>query len=341
MSSQDTVKATKFTRKEPTQRPLIKDCVGTARKFLDDITTSIEGSGIFDSMGVSPNSSYLLAGIAGTGKTFSLKALNNEYNQHAVDVDPQKLYESLWGHNEELPTEQQGSKKEVLKQARDIYSENYQLNMLEYRIGDHGTAYINIGSRILQKFFDTAIHQAKEGKSTVMVFDEADQIMRKRGQGGHGEDDKLISTLMKNLQEVQDIPNIFTVFLTNFPKSMDSASIRAGRIDKRYNFEMPTYSERKQLIESVIRQRNDDAGYAVVRKYDVEKIADATDGFSNADIDQVIKEAIRKRAREIVRERKDKLIPAGYVTDKRILKACEKHRERFKLKRNTIGFNDQ
>lgn len=339
MSSEDMVASFKVRRKEPNERPLIDDCVGTAESFLSDIQSSIQGSGIFDSMGVSPNTSYLLAGVHGTGKSHSLEALNNEYNRQAVGIDIWGIYEDLAKAAEDAGDEKAENPKALKRQTNRIYSQLFKLNMFEYRIGEHGTAYINIGSKILQKFFNTGKAFAKKGKPTVLVFDEADQIMGKRGKGSnHGEDDKLISTLMKNLQEIQDIPNLFTVFLTNFPKAMDSASIRAGRIDKRYNFENPDKKARKQLIASIIKQRNDAAGYMVVRKFDVEELVQATDGFSNADIDQVIKEAVRKRAREIARERSDELIPAGYVTQVRLLKAIEKHREKFKLNRDGIGY---
>lgn len=328
-----------FKRKQPTERPNLDDTVGTARKFLDDIMASIKGAGIFDSMGVSPNTSYLLAGVHGTGKTFSLKALNNEMNKQAVGVDIWDIYDDVCTHAEAEGDKDAEDPNKMKKRANDIYQQFFGLNMFEYRIGEHGTAYINIGAKILQSFFDVGIKKAKE-KPTVLVFDEADQLMSKRGSGGHKEDDKLISTLMKNLQEIQDNPNLFTVFLTNFPKSMDSASIRAGRIDKRYNFKLPNLNDRKQLVGSIIRQRNDAAGYQVVRNYDIETLAEKTDGFSNADIDQVIKEAIRKRAREIVRERTDKLIPAAYITQVRLEDAIQKHRSKFKLKRKTVGFHE-
>jgi SpoVK/Ycf46/Vps4 family AAA+-type ATPase len=327
-----------FERKEPTKRPLVNDTVGTARKFLDDILASMKGVGIFSAMGVSPNTSYLLSGVHGTGKTFSLNALNNEMNKGAVGVDIWDMYQKLADVEDRKPTDRQRDDKELIRHTNNIYQQLFKMNMFEYRIGDHGTAYINIGAKILQSFFNIGIAKAEE-KTTVLVFDEADQIMSKRGgSSSHKEDDKLISTLMKNLQEIQDKPNLFTVFLTNFPQSMDSAAIRAGRIDKRYTFELPNKEERKQLITSIIRQRNEVAGYMVVRNFNVLKLAEKTDGFSNADIDQVIKEALRKRAREIVRKRTDKLIPAAYVTQVRLEESIEKHRTRFKFKQKNIGF---
>lgn len=338
MSSQNMLSGTKFQVKQPKPRPKREDVIGTGEKFLEDILASIESAPIFDSMGVSPNTSYLLAGHHGTGKSFCIEALNNTLNTVASKIDFWKLYDKMLTKNEEKPEKDRLDNKTVSRICNDLYLDQIEAHMFEYRISDYGTAYINMGSRILQKFFNLGKNYAKNGRTVILVFDEADQIMGMRGKGGHGEDDKLISTLMKNLQDVQDNPNLFTVFLTNFPKAMDSASIRAGRIDKRYNFELPTQEEREQLVKSIIRQRNDAAGYMVVRKYDTKEVATKCEGFSNADIDQVIKEALRKRAREISRERSDNIIPAGYVTQVRLLDAIEKHRKKFKLKRNSIGY---
>lgn len=340
MNSEQFAKSVKFSRTEPKDRPVIDDIVGTGRKFLDDIQASIKGVGVFDSMGVSPNTSYLLSGVHGTGKTHSIKALNNTYNKEAVGVDLWDLYSNICDDNDKKPEDQQEDLKALKRQTNRIYSQFFKLNLLEYRIGEHGTAFINVGAKILQNFFNVGKKLVEQtGKPTVLVFDEADQIMGARGGNtSHKEDDKLLSTLMKNLQDVQDIPLLFTVFLTNFPKAMDEASIRAGRIDKRYHFENPDFDARVELIKSIIQQRNDEAGYMVIRKYDIEELAELTDGFSNADIDQVIKESVRKRAREIIRERSDQLIPAGYVTQVRIKKAIEKHRDKFKLNRKGIGY---
>ena len=61
-------------------KPIVKDVLGTARDFLDELVMNIEGEGIFKTMGVEPDKTFLLYGPPGTGKTMSIKAFNNSMN---------------------------------------------------------------------------------------------------------------------------------------------------------------------------------------------------------------------------------------------------------------------
>lgn len=288
--------------------PMRKDVVGRAGEFVDDFILAMNSESIYRKMAVSTDKTFLITGNPGTGKTLGVKALINEANK-----DP---FNSLMaGKNTPL----------------------YLVGM-SYDIGKYGTPYINQGSKIVQSFFDTCYSLAYRQK-VLIAFDEAEVLFGARGGStSHKEDDKVLDTIMKNMQLVHDTPNMYAVMMSNFPDAFDEASIRAGRIDKRYELQLPNELERKVAYDHTIGNINEKAGYQVVRCYNSLDLAKLSDGYSYADITESVNATVKKRAMEIARGRTDKTIPSGYVSQKRLEDAVIEHTRSFIQKKRRIGF---
>jgi len=312
--------------------PLFKDVVGKPREFLEDMIENIDGSMIFSCMGTKPDKSFLLYGPPGCGKTYSISALNNELNYDFL----QNFYKVV--QSNEIKQKQGNDRKNYIIKRVNI--NDYKLRTFEYSIGKMGTAYINIGSRRVQEFFDRMFELSRLGKKTLVVLDEVDALLidRTGGLRAHSEDHKVLETIMKNLQKVNNEPNVYVVMMTNLPEICDKASLRAGRIDKKYKFDLPDLEQRKLAFENFINQRNELADYQVIRKYNSDCLAEMTKGFNYADISATIDSALKQRAREIIRNRKHKIIPAAYITQKRLEDAILEHLENFKEKKKKMGF---
>jgi len=301
----------------PSLDPVLEDIVGKPKEFTDDFQLYKGSEGIFSSMGVTAPSTYLLEGVPGTGKTFGIHALNNTYNKSVV-------------------------LKHML--GEELHRDDFNLIVFEYALGKHGSSYINKGSLIVQHVFDVAGGLASIGKPTLLFIDEADAVLAKRDGAtqSHAEDKKVLETIMKNLQVAHDTPNFYVVLATNIPGQCDEASLRAGRIDRRYHFKLPTLSERVTAYESFINKSCENAGYKVIRQYNSEKLADMSDGFSYADIRQSVDGAVIQRAKELALTKNKGIITAGYVTQKRLEKALMEHGNEFKTRKNPqkrkIGF---
>jgi len=307
----------------PSKFPLARNVIGEARKFIDEFMLNINGEGIFKSMGVNPNKTFVIDGPPGVGKTYAIKAINNQMNI--------KIYQNM---------------EEIAKQRRNpdpnpkkMGVEKFKLFCFSYDIGKYGTAYINMGSRRIQQFFDEIKIYAKHGLNTLVVCDEADSLFGKRGNlNSHGEDHKVIETLMKNMQIAHDTDKMYLILMSNMPEGIDEASMRAGRIDKRYTFSLPKIEERKKAFKHAISQRNKQAGYCVIKGDNPEILAEMSDGFNYADIYQSVEEAIRKRAKEIIKKKIDKLVTIGYIQQSRLEKSVLNHKNQFRTDKYKIGF---
>jgi len=293
--------------------PTKENVVGDARNFIDEFIQASNSEMIYKSMGVNPDKSFLITGPPGNGKTLGIEALVNEIN------------------------------KDVIEKYEQEPKGNHPFNLLafKYDTGKYGTKYINEGSKIVQAFFDTCFTVANAGYKTLVVFDEAETLFGHRSESrNHKEDNKVLETIMKNMQILHDTDKMYSVMMSNFPEAFDKASIRSGRVDKRFVFNKPNLYEREFAYNHAVQQINEKAGYRVVRSYNPKHLAKISDGFSYADIAETVKATVRQRAKEISNTRKNKIIPAGYVTGGRLEKTIIKHRDAFKKvsRKNKIGF---
>ena len=312
-----------FYYKMPKSEPQIEDLVGEAKRFAEEFLLSLVAKDSFIKAGVHPDKSFLLEGDAGTGKTYSVEALNNTLN---------KGYNALLNRYVDEWYSHRGDKKAQRKLKKPPLNAYF----FPYDIGSYGTAFINRGSRIVEAFFNVAMQYAQKAPS-VVVIDEADAVLGKRESLAvhSGEDYKLLETFMKNLQKAHDFPDLYVILMTNFRENIDNAVLRAGRIDKKYQFNLPDEEARKAMfrIQTLKIERN--AGYKIFRQPDLELLASESEGFNNADIVNVVEQAVKERVRE-----KFYGNPANkvYVTTNRLLNAIKDYNEQFKEKRLKIGF---
>lgn len=229
----------------------------------------------------------------------------------------------------------------------ELEQQDLNVSLQSYNIGTHGTAYINMGARILQKFFDDGRKESSEGSIVLYWFDEADVLMSKRGQREFSkEDDKLLNCLMKNLQDINSSAvDEYLFFATNFQDSMDSAALRSGRIDKILHFTMPdyndlidAYSKEVYKVEKHFNHHFPKAEHHILDDIAYDELAKESQGFNYPDITEIVRRAVRDIGHTVINSR-DNIATLPTLSTKSLLSQVYRLREeRYPTKTTDVGF---
>lgn len=165
------------------------------------------------------------------------------------------------------------------------------------KLGDFRGMYVGQSERNLSRIFSLL-----ESLHPVIVFiDEIDQALGKRSEssGDGGVDNRIFGRFLEFMSNKDHRGNILWVGASNFPNKIDAAMKRAGRFDLILPFLLPDTESRKLILEVLINKElkglsNIDKK---MKEQDYTYIAERTDGFSGAELHQIISEAFRRLAR--------------------------------------------
>ena len=116
---------------------------------------------------------------------------------------------------------------------------------------------------------------------------------------GHNEHENTLNSLLSEMDGLESNDMVLVFGATNRPQLLDEALTRPGRFDRKIEFNLPTKSEREDILELYLKK------YPVVEKKQklIKSIAEVTYGFSGADISNLCNEAAIKA----VKNKKDKI----------------------------------
>ncbi len=150
--------------------------------------------------------------------------------------------------------------------------------------------FVGIGASRIRDAFAVA----KKNSPAILFIDEIDSIGRIRGLGITGAHEEREQTLNQLLSEMdgfeKEIP-LVVLAATNRPDVLDPALLRPGRFDRKIFLDLPTVSEREEILKIHLRNKK-------VGKVDVKQIAERTPGFSGADLANLCNEAAIFAARK-------------------------------------------
>ncbi|KAG0247955.1 hypothetical protein BG011_000694 [Mortierella polycephala] len=133
---------------------------------------------------------------------------------------------------------------------------------------------------------------ARQIAPCILFFDEMDSIGAKRGWGGdadsgsNGINERVLSTLLNEMDGVEERTGVFVVGCTNQPRAMDDALLRPGRLDQLIYVGYPTLQDRKEIIETISKRIPLPTDPAIQTS-----LAQRTVGFSPGDMDSLFREA--------------------------------------------------
>ncbi|KAG8860855.1 AAA+-type ATPase [Tulasnella sp. 330] len=143
--------------------------------------------------------------------------------------------------------------------------------------------YVGESERAVRDIF----RKARGASPSIIFFDEIDALAVSRdADSGSGAHDGVLTSLLNEMDGIQELVGVTVVAATNRPDVLDSALMRPGRLDRILYVGPPDLQGRKEIWEVRLRkmERRDP-------EVDVDELAILTDGCSGAEIALVCQEA--------------------------------------------------
>jgi cell division protease FtsH len=152
--------------------------------------------------------------------------------------------------------------------------------------------FVGMGAARVRELFKNA----RERSPCIIFIDEIDAIGKQRGSGSAlATNDEREQTLNQILFEMDGFTNndgILVLAATNRKDILDKALIRPGRFDRIIKVPLPDKFSREKILNYYLSSKN------IEPNVDVKSLAEITDGFSGAELKNLINEAAILTARQ-------------------------------------------
>ena len=166
---------------------------------------------------------------------------------------------------------------------------------IHVRATDVVSKWYGEAERKLQEAFDWASRE----RPAVLFFDEIDALGRARDDS-HEATHRLVSTFLENMDGLEGTEGVVVLAATNRPEAVDDALTRPGRFDRLVAVGLPDRRGRRSIFEVHLAKADRRAGRPVFEPLDEagwERLLDATEGLSGADIAEAVRRALELKVR--------------------------------------------
>jgi AAA+ superfamily predicted ATPase len=171
--------------------------------------------------------------------------------------------------------------------------------------GELGASFYVVGlNDVLEMWIGKSEHnlhevfeRARRNKPCVLFFDELDSIGQRRAnlRTAGATLRNVVNLFLAELDGADaDNDGVFVLGATNHPWDVDSALMRPGRFDRSVLVLPPDVKAREAILRLHLRGRP-------VERFDLRRVADATDGFSGADLSLVCDQATERAMSDSIR----------------------------------------
>ena len=149
--------------------------------------------------------------------------------------------------------------------------------------------WVGESERAIRKIFE----RARQVAPAIIFFDEIDSIAPARGlRHDSGVTDRIVNQLLTEMDGIVPLQNVVVIAATNRPDILDPALLRPGRFDRLIYVPPPDKEARKQIFKIHTRK------VPLAPDVDFDKLAELTEGYTGADIEAVVREAVMLKLRE-------------------------------------------
>ncbi|QEU59040.1 Cdc48 [Kluyveromyces lactis] len=143
--------------------------------------------------------------------------------------------------------------------------------------------------------------KARAAAPTVVFLDELDSIAKARGGSlgdAGGASDRVVNQLLTEMDGMNAKKNVFVIGATNRPDQIDPAILRPGRLDQLIYVPLPDEAGRLSILSAQLRNTPLEPGL------DLKTIAQATQGFSGADLLYIVQRAAKFAIKDSIEAQK-------------------------------------
>ncbi len=130
-------------------------------------------------------------------------------------------------------------------------------------------------------------NRARQVAPTIIFIDELDSLVPARG-GGLGEPqvtERVVNTILSEMDGLEELQNVVVIGATNRPNLIDPALLRPGRFDELIYVGVPDTAGRRRILAIHTK------GMPLANDVDLETIAQRTEHFTGADLEDLVRRA--------------------------------------------------
>ncbi|MCS7107420.1 MAG: CDC48 family AAA ATPase [Acidilobaceae archaeon] len=149
--------------------------------------------------------------------------------------------------------------------------------------------WVGESEKAVRKVFE----RARQVAPAVIFFDEIDSIASARGyRFDSGVTDRIVNQMLTEMDGIQVLKNVVVLAATNRAELIDPALLRPGRFDRIIYVPPPDKAARKEIFKIHLRL------VPLAGEVDLDRLAELTEGYTGADIEAVVREAVMLKLRE-------------------------------------------
>jgi len=166
--------------------------------------------------------------------------------------------------------------------AKSIAAE-CEANFISVASSEFVELFVGMGANKVRQLFENA----RENRPCIIFIDEIDAVGKKRGQGFSSNDEReqTLNQLLVEMDGFADNDGILVMGATNRKDVLDPALLRPGRFDRIITVPLPDLQSRISILESYAKNKRLEKGV------DLKFVADLTNGFSGAQLKNIMNEA--------------------------------------------------
>ncbi|MEM1508854.1 MAG: CDC48 family AAA ATPase [Thermofilaceae archaeon] len=180
-----------------------------------------------------------------------------------------------------------GCGKTLLAKAVATESE---ANFLSIKGPEVFSKWVGESERAIREIF----RKARQAAPAVVFIDEIDSLAPMRGLGysDSGVTERVVSQLLTEMDGLEKLEGVVVVGATNRPDILDPALLRPGRFDRLVYVPPPDKTARLEILKVHTKRM------PLAEDVDLERLAEATEGYTGADLANLCREAAILTLRE-------------------------------------------